>query len=81
VNDELERMWKETAAASVGFYPNISLERLEKTTKRIRHDSWPLIIRLRKEIPEQAASQPGVMIVLSRNLVIGRAVVPGDCMW
>jgi hypothetical protein len=37
LNDKMERIWKESAAADVGFYPDIWLERLEKTTKHIRH--------------------------------------------
>jgi hypothetical protein len=75
LNGELERMRKETAAASVVFYPDISLERLEKSTKHMRH------ICVSQGPPEQAASQPGVVTVLSGSLVTGRAVVPGDCMW
>jgi hypothetical protein len=41
VNDELERMWKETVVAKFkeGYYPSICLEGLTKPAKNLSQDS------------------------------------------
>jgi hypothetical protein len=44
VNNELKRMWKEEVVADLKYYPGISLERLQKITKNLRHVAGLLVM-------------------------------------
>jgi hypothetical protein len=39
MSDKLNRMWMEVAMAQLRYYPNIYLEGLRITTKRLSHNS------------------------------------------